>query len=118
MGGRPTRMPRARWNREAPGTDLDAAIRLCPGNEPARERRTPGGFGGGAGRVLGASGRKGRPMTVQEQSTPPGAAGLGEFTAAWRAWHARHEARLADPHGFLAITSLRSEERRVGKECA
>ena len=45
-------------------------------------------------------------MTVQEQFTPPGAAGLGEFTAAWRAWHARYEARLADPHGFLAITSL------------
>ena len=45
-------------------------------------------------------------MTVQEQFTPPGAAGLGEFTAAWRAWHARHEARLAAPHGFLAITSL------------
>ena len=45
-------------------------------------------------------------MTIQEQLTPPGAAGLGEFTAAWRAWHARHEARLADPHGFLAITSL------------
>jgi len=45
-------------------------------------------------------------VTIQEQFTPPGAAGLGEFTAAWRAWHARHEARLADPHGFLAITSL------------
>src|SRR4029077_11831195 len=49
---------------------------------------------------------KGDPVTVQEQFTPPGAAGLGEFTAAWRAWHARHEARLADPPGFLAITSL------------
>jgi len=29
-------------------------------------------------------------MTIQEQLTPPGAAGLGEFTAAWRAWHGRH----------------------------
>jgi len=45
-------------------------------------------------------------MTIQEQLTPPGAAGLGEFTAAWRAWHGRHQARLADPHGFLAVTSL------------
>ena len=45
-------------------------------------------------------------MTVHGQATAPEAADLGEFTAAWRAWHARQEARLADPHGFLAITSL------------
>jgi uncharacterized protein len=31
---------------------------------------------------------------------------LDEFTARWEDWHGRHEARLADPHGFLAITSL------------
>ena len=45
-------------------------------------------------------------MTVQAQAVWPEAVDLGEFTAAWRAWHARHEARLADPHGFLAVTRL------------
>ncbi len=45
-------------------------------------------------------------MTVQGQATHPGAADLSEFTADWRAWHVRHEARVADPHGFLAVTSL------------
>ena len=45
-------------------------------------------------------------MTVQDQATHPEVADLGEFTAAWQAWHAGQEARLADPHGFLAITSL------------
>jgi uncharacterized protein (DUF1684 family) len=24
----------------------------------------------------------------------------------WTTWHAEHDRRLADPHGFLAITSL------------
>ena len=28
------------------------------------------------------------------------------FAAGWDAWHAAHESRRADPHGFLAITSL------------
>lgn len=28
------------------------------------------------------------------------------FAAQWNAWHHEHEARLADPHGFLAVTSL------------
>jgi uncharacterized protein len=32
---------------------------------------------------------------------------LDEFTARWEDWHGRHEARLAAPDGFLAITSLR-----------
>jgi hypothetical protein len=45
-------------------------------------------------------------MTVQDPAMRPEAVDLGEFTAAWRAWHAGHEARLADPHGFLAATSL------------
>jgi uncharacterized protein (DUF1684 family) len=45
-------------------------------------------------------------MTVQHQVARPEAATPGEFAAAWRAWHARQEARRADPHGFLAITSL------------
>ena len=45
-------------------------------------------------------------MAVQDQATRPEVADLDKFTADWRAWHARHEARLADPHGFLAITSL------------
>ena len=45
-------------------------------------------------------------MTVQEEAAHPEVADRGEFTAAWHAWHTRHDARLADPHGFLAITSL------------
>jgi uncharacterized protein (DUF1684 family) len=40
-------------------------------------------------------------MTVQD--TP---ADLDTFTADWEAWHRQHEEYLADPHGFLAITSL------------
>lgn len=28
------------------------------------------------------------------------------FTEAWRAWHRAHESARADPHGFLAVTSL------------
>lgn len=28
------------------------------------------------------------------------------FAAEWRRWHDQHEAHRADPHGFLAITSL------------
>jgi uncharacterized protein len=30
----------------------------------------------------------------------------GTFTQDWELWHSDHEARLADPHGFLAITGL------------
>lgn len=29
-----------------------------------------------------------------------------DFTEEWQEWHLQHQARLADPHGFLAITSL------------
>jgi uncharacterized protein len=46
-------------------------------------------------------------MTIQEEATHPEVTDPGEFTAAWHAWHTRHVARLADRHGFLAITSLR-----------
>lgn len=45
-------------------------------------------------------------MTLQDQAIRPEAADPGAFAAAWRAWHAGHEARRAAPHGFLAITSL------------
>ncbi|HKS46118.1 MAG TPA: DUF1684 domain-containing protein [Amycolatopsis sp.] len=31
---------------------------------------------------------------------------LDAFAAEWQDWHREHEERLADPHGFLAITSL------------
>jgi uncharacterized protein len=30
----------------------------------------------------------------------------GTFTQEWELWHSEHEARRADPHGFLAITGL------------
>ncbi|WP_369138467.1 DUF1684 domain-containing protein [Modestobacter versicolor] len=36
-------------------------------------------------------------MTVTDTDT---------FAADWAAWHEQHEARRADPHGFLAITGL------------
>ena len=32
---------------------------------------------------------------------------LDQFTADWAEWHRQKDARLADPHGFLAVTSLR-----------
>jgi uncharacterized protein len=31
---------------------------------------------------------------------------LAAFVHGWSEWHRRHEAALADPHGFLAVTSL------------
>jgi hypothetical protein len=33
-------------------------------------------------------------------------ADLDAFTSDWQEWHRQQEARIADPHGFLAITSL------------
>jgi uncharacterized protein len=42
-------------------------------------------------------------MTAPASDTAPD---LDDFAAEWAAWHRRHQARLADPHGFLAITSL------------
>lgn len=42
-------------------------------------------------------------MTVQDHTTTD----FETFTQDWQDWHGRQEARLADPHGFLAITSLR-----------
>ncbi|MEU4311552.1 DUF1684 domain-containing protein [Nocardia sp. NPDC024068] len=40
-------------------------------------------------------------MTTQAADT-----GIDAFRAEWREWHRQHEDRLADPHGFLAITGL------------
>ena len=42
-------------------------------------------------------------MTASVSETVPA---VDDFAAEWNAWHRRQEARLADPHGFLAITSL------------
>ncbi len=42
-------------------------------------------------------------MTASVSETAPA---VDDFAAQWDAWHRRQEARLADPHGFLAITSL------------
>jgi uncharacterized protein (DUF1684 family) len=42
-------------------------------------------------------------MTAPVSETVPG---VDDFTAEWETWHRGKEARLADPHGFLAITSL------------
>jgi len=39
-------------------------------------------------------------MTVREMDRTP-------FAAQWQTWHSEHETRLADPHGFLSVTSLR-----------
>jgi uncharacterized protein (DUF1684 family) len=38
-------------------------------------------------------------MTVQDTE-------ISRFTDEWRSWHADREARLAAPHGFLAITGI------------
>jgi uncharacterized protein (DUF1684 family) len=40
-------------------------------------------------------------MTVQDVAPD-----LQIFTAEWQEWHGQAEARLSDPHGFLAITNL------------
>jgi uncharacterized protein (DUF1684 family) len=40
-------------------------------------------------------------MTVQDTT-----ADLAAFTRDWQEWHSRQEERLADPHGFLAVTGL------------
>ncbi|GAA3219600.1 DUF1684 domain-containing protein [Actinocorallia longicatena] len=39
---------------------------------------------------------------------------VDRFASDWRTWHREHEERLADPHGFLAVTGLHwlSEEPR------
>ncbi len=42
-------------------------------------------------------------MTASVSETFPA---VDDFAADWTAWHGGHEERLADPHGFLAITSL------------
>jgi len=41
-------------------------------------------------------------MTIRDAT-----ADIEAFTQDWQEWHTRQEARLADAHGFLAITSLR-----------
>jgi uncharacterized protein len=41
-----------------------------------------------------------RTMTVSELDQQT-------FQEQWRQWHGEHETQLADPHGFLAVTSLR-----------
>jgi uncharacterized protein (DUF1684 family) len=42
-------------------------------------------------------------MTASVSETVPA---VDDFAAQWHVWHRRQEARLADPHGFLAITSI------------
>ena len=39
-------------------------------------------------------------------ATIPHQTDVEQFTEQWRAWHAQHEARIGDRHGFLAITSI------------
>jgi len=53
-------------------------------------------------------------MTASASDTIPGTEG---YAAEWRDWHTGHEAKLADPHGFLAITGLHwltGEPQRFG----
>src|SRR5262252_4200192 len=42
-------------------------------------------------------------MTAPVSETVPA---VDDFDAQWNAWYRQHQERLADPHGFLAITSL------------
>ncbi|MFK0191841.1 DUF1684 domain-containing protein [Kitasatospora sp. NPDC090308] len=44
--------------------------------------------------------------TTQEPTTAQDPAGTEEFTREWEEWHAASQRALADPHGFLAVTSL------------
>ncbi|RAJ47150.1 hypothetical protein K353_00351 [Kitasatospora sp. SolWspMP-SS2h] len=44
--------------------------------------------------------------TTQEPTTAHDPAGTEEFTREWEEWHAAGQRALADPHGFLAVTSL------------
>src|ERR1700722_272445 len=53
--------------------------------------------------LLSAESRRSTFMTAAASETVPA---VDDFAAEWNAWHRRQEARLADPHGFLAITSL------------
>jgi uncharacterized protein len=46
------------------------------------------------------------PDEEQDVTTPDTTIDSDAFTLAWQDWHREHEARLADPHGFLAITNL------------
>lgn len=41
-------------------------------------------------------------MSTHTENLP----GQADFAAAWAEWHAAHERRRADPHGFLAVTHL------------
>ncbi|MCW2870715.1 MAG: uncharacterized protein QOC67_5836 [Pseudonocardiales bacterium] len=43
-------------------------------------------------------------MTIQHTDT---GTDRTDFVRQWEEWHAQHEQNLADPHGFLAVTSLR-----------
>lgn len=43
-------------------------------------------------------------MTVQGLAAET--AQTAAFAEDWQAWHVAHEARVGDPHGFLAVTSL------------
>jgi uncharacterized protein (DUF1684 family) len=45
-------------------------------------------------------------MTTIHRTDPTGAVESDNFVQEWEAWHASHEALLADPRGFLAITNI------------
>jgi len=52
-------------------------------------------------------------MTAPVSETVPA---VDDFDEQWNAWYRQHQERLADPHGFLAITSLNwlsSEPQRL-----
>jgi uncharacterized protein (DUF1684 family) len=45
-------------------------------------------------------------MTTIHRTEPSGSVESDDFVREWQAWHAAHEALLADPRGFLAITNI------------
>src|SRR6516164_7576872 len=53
--------------------------------------------------IVHAEQRRSTVMTAPVSET---VSGTDDFAEEWGAWHRGQEARLADPHGFLAITSL------------
>lgn len=45
-------------------------------------------------------------MTTIDRTEPSGSVESDDFVREWESWHAAHEAVLADPRGFLAITNI------------
>lgn len=109
--GRPLRRPRCGRAHAAPRAP-GPAVAVGPGHRPARRGGRPGRRRPRDGRPVTPKTlevaesthrtrrRQGAVMTVQDIDRT-------SFVQQWEEWHAAQQRALADPHGFLAITSLR-----------